>query len=126
MTQEMKAAEPKRVKILQTEYVKRNDLVVWTIQILSDMKVIRMAWLGNDLAIALGIKGKIEPYLMTKFCQDMVGKEINLVIDAVIKEPPTFSKDMDMKAIKDLHDELDKYPYYEVVDAMMNGAENKQ
>tara|TARA_Y100000310_G_scaffold57488_2_gene52727 strand:+ start:53119 stop:53466 length:348 start_codon:yes stop_codon:yes gene_type:complete len=71
-----------RVKVLNTSYNKKNNLVKWHIKEVESDKETTLAWDGNDLGTALGIKKVIPPTAMKEFCNQMVGKEINLVMKA--------------------------------------------
>ena len=71
---------PRKVKILKAEYRDDLDLVIWSVQFKDNDKVVRMGWKSGDLRNALGIVGEIKPEEMKKFCSDIEGKEINMLI----------------------------------------------
>ena len=80
-------SEPKRVTIIDTKYTEDSNLVEWIVRE-EDGKEIVLAWLGSDLGTALGITQEISPDQMRKFCQDVKGKTINLIIEGAMKEIP--------------------------------------
>lgn len=105
-----------RVKILDTNYREDLNLVQWKIKMLEDDKNITLAWRGGDLGEALGITKEIPPDLMEKFCKDMIGKEINLVLSPEMDkfDAESFKKLSD-KEMQNISNEMErKYPYYEV------------
>jgi len=105
-----------RIKIVDTNYNEDFNLVQWKVNMLEDDKEIVLAWRGNDLGDALGITKEIPPDLMKKFCKDMIGKEINLVIssdtDQFDVEKFAQLKPEEMQNV--INDLEKKYPFYEV------------
>jgi len=76
---------PRRVKIVESQYIEESDLIKWTLEYLDDGTVQTYVWPSCDLLKALNItRTEVEPYHLKKFCKDMLNKEINFVID---KEP---------------------------------------
>lgn len=116
-------SEPKRVTIIDTKYTEDSNLVEWIVRE-EDGKEIVLAWLGSDLGTALGITQEISPDQMRKFCQDVKGKTINLIIEGAMKEMPNI-KDMTTDQIHKLSNEMDKYPFHETIQEM-NKAENEK
>lgn len=105
-----------RVKILDTDYNKELNLVQWKIQMLEDEKQLVLAWRGSDLGHALGITAIIPPDIMKKFCEDIKGKEINLVMSS---EMDQFDADkfanLSPTEMQKISNEMEeKYPFYEV------------
>jgi len=114
--------DAKRVKILKASYNEKWNLVFWDIVFMEDMRDTKLAWHAKDLSTALGIKDKngepayIEPGLMKKFCSDIEGKEINLVIEKAV----TFDKGHELSKgdMAKLAKGLDEMPMYETFMAL--------
>lgn len=109
-----------RVKILDAHYESSCDMVLWKIKVLSDNRELTLVWPGVDLGEALGIKKAIPPDLMLDFCNKVIGKELNLVLQADItvdhlKKLNSDIKNMDMDQILKEHSVFDKYQYYEIL-----------
>jgi len=83
-----------------------------------------LAWRGSDLGTALGITQEITPEHMIKFCEEIKGKTINLIIEGAIKEMPNI-EDMTTDQIHRLSNEMDKYPFDETIQEM-NKAESEK
>lgn len=105
-------SKPQKVTILDTKYTEDKDLVEWIVKTTDDKEIV-LAWPSSDLGEALGIQGKIEPHHMKKFCQDVKGKTINLVIEGQMKELPNI-KDMTNDQIEKISKELDRYCFHEI------------
>jgi len=117
--------DKKRVKILDTDFNEKLNLVQWKIQNIEDNTQIVLAWRGGDLGHAIGINTVIPPDEMRKFCKDMKGKEINLIMEA---DYNTFDKDsfkdLTQEQIQSLSNEMEqKYPFYEV-EYLEKGGDN--
>ncbi|MFA5599047.1 MAG: hypothetical protein WDA06_00485 [Phenylobacterium sp.] len=111
----------KRVKILESSYSEKENLVFWKIETLDEHKVLTLAWLPLDLSIAMGFKDKegkplvLSTELLNDFCQKMQGKEINLQMKAALKEEDFKDlKDKSLESYQNLHDKLDAFPFFEV------------
>ena len=105
-----------RVKILETDFNEKLNLVQWKIKMLEEKTELVLAWRGNDLGQAIGIDTVIPPDLMRKFCKDMEGKEINLVMTPEMNqfEAEKFSK-LSPVEMQNISNEMEKrYPFYEV------------
>lgn len=77
-----KMLPPRRVKIVESHYVEKSDLIQWKLLFLNNGMEQIYVWPSTDLLKALNItKTKVEPALLEKFCKDMLNKEINFVID---------------------------------------------
>ena len=80
--------EPSRVQILESKYEEKNDLVIWHLKFLDNGVEQRFCWPSIDLLSALGIKiTSVEPQHLHKFCSDMIGKEINFVVEGMPDMP---------------------------------------
>ena len=107
--------EPKKVKIIESTYYEEKDVVEWLIEFVDNKNRIKLVWPSSDLGTALGIEKYIPPEAMKKFCKDIEGKEINLVMEADIKDMPSI-KDMNEDEIDALSKKLDKYPFFESIE----------
>ena len=115
-----------RVKILDTDFNEEMNLVQWKIRMLEDKTELVLAWRGNDLGHAVGISTIIPPDLMKKFCKDMKGKEINLVMSSQMGkfDVEEFAK-LSEKEMQSISNKLEKeYPFYEVEYLEKKGKEN--
>jgi hypothetical protein len=107
-----------RVRILEARYSRKTSLVLWTVKFLDGKhqdKEVRLAYRSSDLGEALGIRGKITPKQMEDFCQMMIGKEINLVMIADMKEVPNMRNMSDEELQKTMGNIYHKYPCYEII-----------
>jgi len=105
-----------RVKILETDFNEELNLVQWKIKMLEEKTELVLAWRGTDLGHAIGVTTFIPPDLMRKFCKDIEGKEINLVMTPEMTqyEAEKFSK-LSQKEMQNISNEMEKrYPFYEV------------
>ena len=76
--------EPSRVKILESKYQEDSDLVIWLLHFLDTGDEQKFCWPSVDLMSSLNINSKnIEVEHLHKFCLDMVGKEINFVVEGL-------------------------------------------
>jgi hypothetical protein len=108
-------SEPQKVKIIKCKYHEEKDVVEWLVEFISDKKRITMVWPSKDLGSTLGIGCVIPPEAMKKFCKDIEGKEINLVIESDIRDIPSF-KDATDDQIDNMSKVLDKYPFFESIE----------
>lgn len=106
---------PKRIKILKSKYHKEKDIVEWLVEFSEDKNRMTLVWPSKDLGLAIGIKSIIPQKEMEKFCKDIEGKEINLIIESDIESVPSF-KDMNNDQLDRLNNTLDKYPFFESID----------
>jgi len=115
----------RKVKILETSYTIETDLIKWKIRYLDNNEEVTLAWLSSDLGVALGIKGDIPKELIPDFCEKMKGKEIYLD-NIAVEEPPDIDsfKKHDPSSMQQECDNLDKYPYHEVLKEMQGEYEN--
>jgi len=118
---------PKRkILILESEYSEENNLVVWKVRFLDDNSELTLAWHKNDLCEALlGKEVHASHEDMKKFCSNMDGKEISIVMSPSQHVIPTTG--ISGLSIEDMHaisSSLDSYPFYEVQSYLM--GENKK
>lgn len=76
-----------RIKILHSEYIEKSDLIRWDVLFFDDSVEQSYVWPSVDLLSSLNIKGKVDPSVLHKFCDDVKGKTINLVVDKDVKTP---------------------------------------
>lgn len=114
-------SNPRKVVIVDTEYDEELDLVVWEFEYVDDKEHISMGWKSKDLSLALGIKGDIESSLMKKFCEDMKGNKINLVIEGQVVDAKI--SEMNRDQLIQLSQEVDKYPYREVLEKVKKNGD---
>jgi len=73
---------PRRVKIVQSEYIEDSDLIKWTLLFIDSNDTQTYVWPSCDLLKSLNIKRtEVDTHHLRKFCKDMLNKEINFVID---------------------------------------------
>jgi hypothetical protein len=111
--------EPKKIRVLSTRFEKTSGMIYWKVLFLEDNKEMTLAWPKQDLVPALlGNESFILPdEEIEKFCQNILGKEINLVI-ACDTQFPDKVKDLSTEKIQKLAQDLDRFPFYEVCDDM--------
>ena len=112
-----------RVKVIKTYYNEEVNLVKWLIEDIESGNRKTIAFKGDDLGPAMGIKGKLLPEHIKNLCENIKGKEFNHV--DIADEMPAIPKgdaaiDGDMKT---MHDHLDAYPFFEV---MQDGVTNPE
>ena len=108
-------SDSKRVKIIKSSYHEEKDVVEWLVEFISDKKRITMVWPSTDLGFTLGITDTIPKEAMKKFCKEIEGKEINLIIESDMKDIPSF-KEATSDQIDKISKELDKYPFFESIE----------
>ena len=115
---------PKRIKIIKSKYHTDKDIVEWLVEFAEDKHRMTLVWPSKDLGAAIGIKAVIPPKDMEKFCKDIEGKEINLIIESDIESVPSF-KDMSNDQLERLNKTLDKYPFAESLDIEEEDIDSK-
>jgi len=65
-------------------------------------------WPSIDLLTGLGIKGRATTGQLDKFCEDMRGKDITFVIDALPEAPILTEKNMSQNMANNISDEIAK------------------
>lgn len=75
---------PSRVKILESKYEENKDLIIWTLHFIDTGDEQKFCWPSVDLMKAIGVDHKkVETHHLHQFCYDMIGKEINFVIEGI-------------------------------------------
>lgn len=110
----------KRVKVLETEYDDKRDMVYMKLEDINkpsddQFRHFTIAWLSDDLGQALGINQKIPPDAMQYFLQEIIGKEINLQVNSDTTETELDQMtSLGKENLSKAHSTIDKYPFYEV------------
>jgi hypothetical protein len=107
------ATKKQRVKILDTKYTKKSNLVEWLVELENKDQLV-LALPGDDIGPSIGIKGHMTTEQIKELCEKIKGKEVNLIIEGDQKEIPKL-KDMTNDQIQKLSDEMDKFPFHEVI-----------
>lgn len=82
MAKKRKMLPPRRVKIVESDYIEQSDLIKWTLLFIESNDTQTYVWPSCDLLKSLNITAtQIDPQHLNKFCNDMLNKEINFVID---------------------------------------------
>jgi len=79
---------PQRVKVEDASYDKASDTVSWTVTLESSKKA-DLVWRREDFGPAFKINAFIPTTLVEEFCQNMIGKDINLVVEEKPQEAET-------------------------------------
>lgn len=82
MAKKRKMLPPRRVKIIESQYIEASDLIKWTLFFIDSSDTQTYVWPSCDLLKSLNItRTEVDPHHLRKFCKDMLNKEINFVID---------------------------------------------
>lgn len=98
-TQKREMLPPRRVKILDSKYIEKSDLIQWDIQYLDDGSEQTYVWPSVDLLSVLNIKrAEVEIKDIHNFCNTINGKEINFVAEALppVKLPEPNDKESEI------------------------------
>ena len=108
--------EKKKIRIINAQYDDELKLLVWGVQFLDGGSNIRkLAFRLSDIGEALGIIGEISPELAQKYlCEAMVGKEINLEMEAMNIGPPPAIENVSDEQIFELTKFYHQFPFFEV------------
>lgn len=71
---------PQKVKVQKAEYDEASDTISWEV-ILAGGRKADLVWRRDDFGPTFKINALIPVSLVKEFCTNMVGKEINLVIE---------------------------------------------
>ena len=108
----------RKVTILETYYDDKRDLVEWLVEDIASGKKVALCWPGSDLGPAVGVNAKLTPDLIRGFCKDIKGKTINLDSQVKKEKKNKEIKDMSHEEILAAHDDIDQYPFHEVLDIL--------
>ena len=103
--------EKKKIKILDTKYIKDSDLVYWDVVIIDEEKNISLAMHGKDMLTGFGILDNVEYDQMLEFLDMIKGKQLEWQTESTITNVPDLNND---DAVYNAIKEIDKYPFEEV------------
>ena len=108
-------AERKKIQILNAKYDEELNLLVWEVKFLDGGNNIRkLAFRLLDIGEALGLVGEITPELARKYlCEAMIGKEINLEMQAMNPEYPSSIQNASDEQIFRLTRFYHQFPFFE-------------
>ena len=106
---------PRRITILDTRIDLAQKMLYWKVRFHDNEKEITLAYPQQDLLDCLGIHGSPTDQQMQVFCNDMIGKEINIIMTATVKELPDISNMTDNQFDEFTNDLLSDYPIYEIM-----------
>lgn len=69
-----------RVKVEKAEYDAKSDTIAWEVTLKTGQKA-DLVWRRADFGPSLRIDAVIPVPIVEEFCQNIVGKEVNLVIE---------------------------------------------
>jgi hypothetical protein len=115
------------VQLLDYSYDQERHLINWQIVIAEGDeagKQYTLSWLSEDLAAQFGIKSKNIPgEVILQFSEQMKNRTLPFRLEihstAKVRDKEWF-KDASEKDLQKSHDELDRYPYYEVLSQMID------
>ena len=100
--------DKKKIKILDTKYIKDKDLVYWEIVIIDEEKNISLAMHGKDMLAGFGILDSVEYSQMLEFLDMIKGKQLEWQTESTITTVPDLNNDDSVyNAIK----EIEKFPF---------------
>lgn len=85
-------SQPQKVKVESAEYNEAGDTVSWTVTLASGQKA-DLVWRREDFGPTFKINALIPVSLVKEFCQNMLGKEINLVVEPKPSPPKSDNTD---------------------------------
>jgi len=100
----------RRVTIISTDYDSGLKLITWKMYDINTKEEFSIAWRSTDLQQAMNINPNltIPDNLMEKFCNDIIGKTINLDMESKVHLAKSTSN------AEDGIDIMDAYPFNEV------------
>jgi hypothetical protein len=101
----------RKVKIITTEYDDKQNLLKWSIVDLETNKTVKLVIPAEDF----GIKPEFPKDIGIKFCNDMKGKEINLVSKYIKQLSFQEMKDAGEEGVFEMKKELNQFPIYEAM-----------
>jgi hypothetical protein len=107
------------LKLIDYKYDEEKDLISWRVQDINEKKEVTLSWLSEDLSTQFGIDGKIPPDAILSFCEDMKNRPwpftLQLISTAKHDDSKWVNEETSMKEIQDEHENVDRYPFYEVM-----------
>jgi len=118
----------RRVKIINSNYDEKRDLVKFTIKNLTDEKESFLVFPGEDLGSfvgqILGEEKNIAKEHRKIICSKLISIEFNHIIEADIKEENLKDfKEPTIEKMQHYHNIMNKYPYKEVLESMEDEEE---
>ena len=113
-------ASPRRVKILETNYTEKNNLVEWKVQFEDGSQLI-LAIPGEELGALLGFEFILTPELIRQACKEFKGKEKLLIICSDSIVPDDIDKKLDDPPTEAVNKMLEQYPFKRVIENMHDG-----
>jgi hypothetical protein len=101
--EQKKMLPPRRARIIQCKYIENSELIQCTLFFLDNSIDQMYVWPVSDFLSAVNIKQKVPANLLHKFCQDIVNKEINFVID---EEPPLPKPEITKEQMRNLKENM--------------------
>lgn len=100
-----------RVKILDSKYDEDRDLIIWSLRFVETGDEQSFCWPSVDLISSLGINPtKLQPEHIHKFCSDMLGKELNFVVEGLPQsELPNPDKEIGKEISEGIADHFDTF-----------------
>lgn len=89
-------SQPQKVKVEQAVYNAEGDTVSWIVTLASGQKA-DLVWRRADFGPTFKINALIPVPLVEEFCQNMIGKEINLVVEPKPASEPANMERMNRK-----------------------------
>ena len=109
--------DKKKIKILDTKYIKDKDLVYWEVIIIDEEKSMSLAMYGKDMLAGFGILDNVEHNQMLEFLDMIKGKQLEWQTESTITAVPDLNNDDSVyNAIK----EIEKFPFEEVEEEEKN------
>lgn len=107
--------ETKKVKIIDTFYDEDKNLVLWDVEFVDDKeRKITLAMQADESGFAVGINSYLTPELTQELCDKIKGKELNLKIEAEIKNLPKM-EDLSAEEMQKISRSLNNYPFYQLL-----------
>lgn len=107
--------ETKKVKIIDTSYDEDKNLVLWDIEFINDKeKKLTLAIQADEAGFAVGVNSYLTPELIQELCDKIKGKELNLNIEAEIKDLPKM-ENLNADEMQKISRSLNNYPFYQLL-----------
>jgi hypothetical protein len=116
-----------KVKVIEVRYKRENNLFQMVVNKVESKEEVVLAIKGTDW----GVTSKVPPEIIEKFCEEMKGKEKNLLIeeddsDAFVKnvqrDEEGHIRQVDLDKI---YNNLDSYPIDDIVNILDKETENE-
>lgn len=102
--------EKQKIKIVTSKYHEEKDLIIWDVLFIDTGVEQAFCWPSIDLMKALNITAKVLPEQLHKFCSDIEGKTITMVIEGVPRYvPPVMTEEQYNKITDQIKDHFDTF-----------------